>query len=106
VLAPADEAKLLAYDWPGNVRELKNVMERAVLLSTGEEVKLELSIDPKSESDHPFSDWPTMDELQRRYISHVLQKTGGRISGREGAAEVLGMDRVTLARRMKKLDLR
>ncbi len=105
-ISPADEAKLAAYSWPGNIRELKNVMERAVLLSTEGKVRLDLSMDRMPESDHPFSDYPTMDEIQRRYIQFVLKKSDGRISGKGGAAEVLGMDRVTLGRRMKKLGLK
>jgi len=105
-LTSADEARLTAYQWPGNVRELKNVMERAVLLSTDDHLKLDLPLDPKSESAHSFSDFPKMDELQRRYIQFVLNRTGNRISGKGGAAELMGMDRLTLYRRMKKLDLR
>ena len=46
-----------------------------------------------------------MDDLQRRYISHVLDLTGGRIGGPGGAAEVLGMKRTTLQARMKKLGI-
>jgi transcriptional regulator of acetoin/glycerol metabolism len=47
-----------------------------------------------------------MDDLQRRYIRYVLEKTGGRIGGSGGAAEIMGMDRATLYHRMKKLGLR
>ncbi len=105
-LTPAEEAELSAYDWPGNVRELRNVMERAVLLSDGERLALNLPADPRSEADHSFEDCPTMDDLQRRYIRYVLEKTGNRIAGSGGAADVLGMDRATLYHRMKKLGLR
>jgi transcriptional regulator with GAF, ATPase, and Fis domain len=48
----------------------------------------------------------TLDEMQRRYIRQVLEKTGGKIGGPGGAAEVLGMKRTTLSDRMKKLGLR
>jgi transcriptional regulator with GAF, ATPase, and Fis domain len=105
-LTPAEEQELAAYDWPGNVRELRNVMERAVLLSTGERLALNLPVDPQSEVSRSFEDCPTMDELQRRYIRYVLERTGGRIGGSGGAAEVMGMDRATLYHRMKKLGLR
>jgi transcriptional regulator with GAF, ATPase, and Fis domain len=104
-LSPNDEAKLMAYDWPGNIRELKNVMERAVLLSSGEHLKLDLATGPGAEQPHPFHDWPTMDEVQRRYMRSVMEKTGNRISGEAGAAEILGMDRMAVHRRMKKLGL-
>jgi transcriptional regulator with GAF, ATPase, and Fis domain len=106
VLTPSEEAKLIAYNWPGNVRELRNVMERAVLLSTGEQLDLNLPSDPRSEAHHSFEDCPTMDDLQRRYIRYVLERTGNRIAGSGGAAEILGMDRATLYHRMKKLGLR
>jgi len=106
VLTPSEEQELTAYDWPGNVRELRNVMERAVLLSSGERLALNLPVDPRPEANHSFEDCPTMDDLQRRYIRYVLERTGGRISGSGGAAEVLEMDRATLYHRMKKLGLR
>jgi transcriptional regulator with GAF, ATPase, and Fis domain len=63
-------------------------------------------VDPRSEANHSFEDCPTMDNLQRRYIQYVLERTGNRISGSGGAAEVLDMDRATLYHRMKKLGLR
>lgn len=52
-----------------------------------------------------FSDYPTLDEIQRRYIHHVLEKTGGKISGMEGASEILGIKRTSLYSRMKKLGM-
>ncbi|MGW8321871.1 MAG: sigma-54-dependent Fis family transcriptional regulator, partial [Thermodesulfobacteriota bacterium] len=106
VLTPSEEKELTAYDWPGNVRELRNVIERAVLLSSGERLALNLPVDPRPEANHSFEDCPTMDDLQRRYIRYVLERTGGRIGGSGGAAEVLEMDRATLYHRMKKLGLR
>jgi transcriptional regulator with GAF, ATPase, and Fis domain len=100
------EDNLMAYPWLGNVRELKNVIERAVTLSSGKELILDLPIGQAPSSEAGFSDAPTMDELQRRYIKHVLEKTGGRIYGPDGAAEILGMKRSTLYTRMYKLGLR
>jgi transcriptional regulator with PAS, ATPase and Fis domain len=105
-LTRQDEDKLTAYPWLGNVRELKNVIERAVTLSSGEKLILDLPVGQASPEENTFSDTPTMDELQRRYIKHVLEKTGGRIYGPEGAAEILGMKRSTLYTRMYKLGLR
>ena len=100
-----DESKLLAYNWPGNVRELQNVMERAVLLSAGAQLNLDLPSQKKSFSSHPFIDIPTLDEVQRRYIRYILEKTGGKLSGVGGASELLGMKRSSLYNRMKKLGL-
>ena len=105
-LSPEDEDILLNYDWPGNVRELQNVIERAVILSRGDRLELNLTTKSTLSSDHPFSGNPTLDDVQREYIKHVLEQTGGRISGRRGAAEILGMKRTSLYNRMKRLGVR
>jgi DNA-binding NtrC family response regulator len=100
-----DKDRLLAYAWPGNVRELRNVIERAVLLSTGEDLGLNL---PNGRATPPpglTADSPTLDEMQRRYIQHVIEQTGGKIGGPGGAAEILGMKRTSLINRMNKLGI-
>ncbi|MDD5167936.1 MAG: sigma-54-dependent Fis family transcriptional regulator [Syntrophales bacterium] len=102
----AEIAALKAYAWPGNVRELKNIMERCAILSSPDRLDLNLPAAEGPSHDPAFPDQPTMDELQRRYIRHVLALTGGRISGPGGAAEVLGMKRTTLQARMRKLKIK
>jgi transcriptional regulator with GAF, ATPase, and Fis domain len=101
-----DEDKLSSYPWLGNVRELKNVVERAVILSSEKKLNLDLPLGQASPEEEAFTDVPTMEELQRRYIAYVLKKTGGRIYGPNGAAEILGMKRSTLYTRMYKLGMR
>ncbi|MBI5589955.1 MAG: sigma 54-interacting transcriptional regulator [Deltaproteobacteria bacterium] len=105
-LARKDEDMLLAYHWPGNIRELKNVMERAVLLSTPDRLEISLPVKRSPASNHCFSDITSLDEMQRRYIQFILEKTGGKISGPGGAAELLDMKRTSLYKRMSKLGLR
>jgi len=105
-LTEKDEAKLMGYDWPGNVRELENVVERTVLLSMGEDLEFRLPAEDLNVAGSLFSDFPTLDEMQRRYIQQVLEKTSGKIGGPGGAAEILGMKRTTLNDRMRKLGLR
>jgi transcriptional regulator with GAF, ATPase, and Fis domain len=105
-LSKEHETILKAYSWPGNVRELKNVIERAVLLSEGEHIDLNLPLDKQQIRIHPFSDKPTLDEMQRRYIRHIIKKTEGKLSGPVSASEILGMKRSSLYNRMKKLGLR
>ncbi len=105
-LTRQDEDKLTAYPWFGNVRELKNVIERAVTLSTGNKLILDLPIGQPSPEVQTFPDTPTLDELQRRYNTPALEKTGGRIYGPNGASEILGMKRSTLYTRMYKLGIR
>ena len=104
-----DKAKLKTYDWPGNVRELKNMIERSVILSSGTDLDLTIpkapkrSADPSDTVNNQFSDKPTMDELQRRYLKYILKETNGKLTGPRGAAEILGMKNSTLYDRMKKL---
>lgn len=105
-LTKKDEAKLMGYVWPGNVRELENVVERTVLLSMGEELEFRLPAEELNVAGSLLSDYPTLDEMQRRYIRQVLEKTKGKIGGSGGAAEILGMKRTTLNDRMRKLGLR
>ncbi len=100
-----DIRALMAYPWPGNVRELKNVMERTAILSSGESLQLNLPVSSGIDLEPSFTHRPTMDELQSRYISHVLKMTGGRIGGPGGAAAVLGMKRTTLQARIRKLKI-
>ncbi|MBI4764180.1 MAG: sigma-54-dependent Fis family transcriptional regulator [Deltaproteobacteria bacterium] len=101
-LTAQDKERLISYHWPGNVRELKNVIERSVILSGGSRLELTLSHDSQSESGHPFADRPSMDELQRQYITYLLDKTRGKVSD---VAQILGMNRATLYHRMAKLGL-
>ena len=98
-------AKMIRYAWPGNIRELKNVIERSVLLSTNETFELSLNYTVPGSAHEMIGDNPSMEELQRRYIQHVLALTGGKVAGPGGAAEILGMNRTTLYSRMHKLGL-
>jgi PAS domain S-box-containing protein len=93
------------YHWPGNVRELQNVIERAVIVS--ERGALEIRGWPPARI-HPDegSTTLTLEELERRHILNVLELTGGRVSGENGAATVLGLKPTTLESRMKKLGIK
>lgn len=102
-----DQEKVMQnYNWPGNIRELQNLMERAVLLSQGEHMELNFPVENLSHADHPFTDSPSLEEIQRRYIAYVLKKTNGRISGPAGAAQMLGMKRTSLYSRMRTLGMK
>lgn len=107
-LSKEDEYMLLPYHWPGNIRELKNVMERAVLLSTRDRLEISLPVKNNLTSNHGFgfADIPSLEEMQRRYIRFIVEKTGGKLSGPGGAAELLKMKRTSLYKRMDKLGLR
>jgi DNA-binding NtrC family response regulator len=99
-LTPAALELLTRYEWPGNVRELENTIERLVLFSRGSIVD-EGDLPPGVQQAHHrpapslFDNLPTLDELERRYLLHVLDAVGG---NRTKAAEVMGIDRRTLYR--------
>ncbi len=106
VLTAEQKKALLEYQWPGNIRELKNIMERAILLSGDERLAINLPAELERSSGNPFAGNPSLQEIQRRYIRHVLDKTNGKVSGPGGACEILGMKRTSLYSRMKALGLR
>jgi transcriptional regulator with GAF, ATPase, and Fis domain len=97
---------LMSYSWPGNVRELEHVIERAVIVTTGNSLRLAEKI-PESGADgveEPFI--TNMAEMEKRHILKVLEKTDWRIEGPKGAAILLGLHPNTLRGRMQKLGIR
>lgn len=106
--------QLSSYNWPGNIRELKNVIERAVILTKGQKLRLDLAM-----PDHIHRDTPVnkpsagsieqtklltdadFREQEKMNMIAVLKSTNWRISGTNGAAELLGVKPSTLAYRMK-----
>jgi PAS domain S-box-containing protein len=110
-IAPTDESIPLSvmnalqdYHWPGNIRELENVLERAVINSSGPKLHLvdELKKPPKDLTTAK----KTLNEVERDYIVRVLEQTNWKVSGKNGAAEILGLNRSTLRARMRKLGIR
>jgi len=92
---------LQSYSWPGNVRELRNWIEHAMILSSDKSLVVDA---PKlTSSEKPAT--RNLEEIERRHIVAVLKRTGWRIAGKGGAAEVLGLKRTTLQSKMKKLDI-
>jgi transcriptional regulator with GAF, ATPase, and Fis domain len=90
---------LQAYAWPGNIRELRNVIEHAMIISNKTlNVQLPASIPDDVEGDN-------LKDMERRHICSVLEKTGWRIAGKHGAAEILGLKRTTLMYKMKALGI-
>ena len=102
-----EQSEMLSrYQWPGNIRELQNLIERAILLSSDGTLSLDLQPSGPLHCRNPFDDMPSLDEVQRRYIQYVLEKTGGRMSGPGGASEILGVKRTSLYNRMNRLGMR
>lgn len=107
-----------AYEWPGNVRELKNVIERAVILTKGDTLRLDLSL-PEAITDRPsvrqdetrpntneLLTEQQMREFQKRNLESALIRCNWRVSGKDGAARLLGIRPTTLADRIKAFGLR
>jgi transcriptional regulator with GAF, ATPase, and Fis domain len=107
--------RLARYPWPGNVRELENVIERAVILSTGPELSVGPELLPMPAAAPaasppagvgPVDDAAALEDVDRRHIVAVLKRTGWRIDGPNGAARLLNMNPSTLRSRMQKLGIR
>jgi formate hydrogenlyase transcriptional activator len=104
---------LCEYQWPGNIRELQNVIERAVILSSGPELRLEFShLRTSSATKYDSSSKPAQGNLQRalqeterRWILHALEQTRWVVAGPHGAAAHLGVKRSTLQARILKLGI-
>jgi transcriptional regulator with GAF, ATPase, and Fis domain len=106
---------LQGYDWPGNIRELRNVIERAVIIAGGGALEFDLPVTASSvdlisfgpqDDDAPEPEYLTESEMRRRERENllaILQKTGWKIKGFDGAAEVLGVKATTLVARIKKM---
>ena len=92
------------YHWPGNVRELENVLERAVINSSGP--KLRLVDELKVRKNDLSNDQESLAAVEREHIVRILEQTDWQVSGKDGAAGVLGLNRSTLRARMRKLDIR
>jgi chemotaxis protein methyltransferase CheR len=94
---------LQKYHWPGNIRELENVLERAVISSSGP--KLRLVDELKKPHKDLIRSEQTLENVEREYIIQVLEQTQWKVSGKNSAAEILGLDRSTLRARMRKLNI-
>ena len=97
-------SKLQQYSWPGNVRELENVIERAVITTTGKTLQLSEELTPHF-SETSESAYQTLCEVERAYIIKILEQTNWKVSGKSSAAEILGLKRSTLRARMEKYNI-
>lgn len=106
-------ATLEAHGWPGNVRELKNVIERAVILSSGKKLRLDLVLAPSAAASvqrpqtaqGEFMTEAEFKALEKTNLTAALDAADWRVSGAGGAAELLGLKPSTVAYRMKRLGI-
>jgi formate hydrogenlyase transcriptional activator len=97
---------LTRYSWPGNIRQLQNLMERAVILSTGPVLEVPLrGLYTHSTAGQGSRSHRTLEEAERALILATVKETGWVLSGPKGAATRLGLNRSTLQFRMKKLGI-
>jgi chemotaxis protein methyltransferase CheR len=97
--------KLQDYPWPGNIRELENVIERAVINSSGPKLSLADDLSWPVHKDMPKV-FKSLEEIERDYITSVLEETKWRIDGPNGAAVILDMNPSTLRSRLRKLEIK
>lgn len=98
--------ELMRYSWPGNVRELEHIIERAVIISQGQNLQLGEALEnpePELSEDHMIT---KLADVEKRHILKILEKTNWRIEGPKGAAILLGLHPNTLRGRMQKLSIR
>ena len=100
--------ELKSYGWPGNVRELEHLIERSVLMTSGDTIKeVHLPTNIKKQLNlGAASKIKTHEENERDHILHVLERCNGKVFGPGGAAEALGLKASTLNSKMKKLGIR
>ncbi len=95
-------SKLRDYSWPGNVRELQNIIERAVITTSGSIIKsIDCMVDRALSAPHM-----TLEANEHKFLREILEETYWRIEGKNGAAEILGINSGTLRSRMKKLGIK
>jgi len=89
------------HDWPGNIRELRNVIERAMILSNDNTLR----IPPLTGTSHKASENMTLAQVEKQHIVEMLERTGWRVRGKDGAADLLDIKPTTLESRMQKLNI-
>jgi DNA-binding NtrC family response regulator len=95
-------AALCRYSWPGNIRELQNFIERAVILTPGNVLQIQID---ELQSSGPIITGGTLEDVERQRILQALRETGAVIGGEQGAAARLGLKRTTLLSKMQRLGI-
>lgn len=107
-ISPTSIHELMLYDWPGNIRELEHIIERSVLMTSGDIItEIHLLQGDKVSSDSPGeAPFQSLEENERAHILSALKKSNGKVGGAGGAAEILKVPPTTLHSKMKKFGIR
>jgi formate hydrogenlyase transcriptional activator len=104
-ISKSDINHLIEYDWPGNIRELKNIIERAVISSSGKSLKIKDLLPSHPESQETRQTFSSLEYMEKEHILKILTECDWRIEGPGGASEILAIHPSTLRSRMKKLKI-
>jgi DNA-binding NtrC family response regulator len=113
-LRNTDIERLQRYSWPGNIRELQNVIERALITSHGADMNMDLPEEAHKRETQPSTALTEnhrvltdaqLRDLERSNMQAALKAANGKLFGKGGAAELLGLKPTTLASRLKRLDI-
>jgi len=104
-LVPGALDSLMLYDWPGNVRELQNVIERAIIINPEGPIKFDSITTTTSSGNQSNMEVINLDKAIAKHIMKVLNITNGKVDGKDGAANKLGVNPSTLRNRMNKLGI-
>ncbi len=104
-VSPETIAKLSEYNFPGNIRELENLIERFMIISTGNSLELSGWLPVQKELPSSNDHFLTMEEMEIHHIKSALRLSKGKVFGSHGAAEMLGMNGKTLDSRIRKLKI-
>jgi transcriptional regulator with GAF, ATPase, and Fis domain len=103
----ADLESLMQYSWPGNVRELEHVIERAIIISTGSSLDLSnLNVSGSIKKEIVPASIKPLIAVEKEHIINALRATGGKVTGENGAAALLGINGKTLGSKMRKLGIK
>jgi len=99
--------RLLSYNWPGNIRQLEHLVERSILLNSGDQItEIDLPSNTFLNTIPQQADFQSLQEMEKNHILQVLNSCKGRIYGTEGAAAILQISTATLYAKIKKLGIK